>query len=237
MGKNGSRLVSFRQYRFVDLLVFMLIMIVFEMINFFAANEWFEDEADFAITVTLLITLLVTVRWNWLAIIFPIVDGAVYCALMSYSGWYYLIYCVGNIFPVLTALLFIKVPQNKVFGKWYFTVMYVLLGYILIVFGRTCMAAIVGVQFVYALRSFSLRGLFDLIFTMVGFLILRNIDGMVENQKAYLFRKKREAEEMRRRDEFGEDPIEIDEETLAILKKDSNSEGLNKRSEDLFKKD
>jgi hypothetical protein len=56
-------------------------------------------------------------------------------------------------------------------------------------------------------------------------LVLRRLDGMFEDQKSYLLRLDRERKEMARRDEFGDEPIDIDEDCLSIL---------NKRDNDLY---
>ncbi|MDE7075843.1 MAG: hypothetical protein K2O62_00800, partial [Clostridia bacterium] len=53
-------------------------------------------------------------------------------------------------------------------------------------------------------------------------LVLRRLDGMYEDQIEYLKRLKGEREEMRRRAERGEDELDLDEESLSILKKDND---------------
>ena len=50
-------------------------------------------------------------------------------------------------------------------------------------------------------------------------LIVRKLDGMFEYQKSYLRRLDDERKEKMRRDEYGDEPVEIDEESLSILKR------------------
>ena len=67
-----------------------------------------------------------------------------------------------------------------------------------------------------------MAAVWDLISLAIGLvivLILRRLDGMFEDQKHYLLRLEAEREEKRRRDEFGDEPIEIDEQTISILKR------------------
>lgn len=54
---------------------------------------------------------------------------------------------------------------------------------------------------------------------VVTVMILRRLNGMFEDQKHYLLRQDKERKELARRDEFGDEPVEIDEESLSILKR------------------
>ena len=62
---------------------------------------------------------------------------------------------------------------------------------------------------------------------LIILLVLRRLDGMMENQRGYLIRLDRERREKMLADNFGEESIEIDEEMLKTL---------NKKGEDLFSK-
>ena len=50
-------------------------------------------------------------------------------------------------------------------------------------------------------------------------LIMRKLDGMLENQRDYLVRLDKEKKERMRRDTFGDEPVEIDQEALRSLNK------------------
>ena len=56
-------------------------------------------------------------------------------------------------------------------------------------------------------------------------LIMRKLDGMLENQRDYLVRLDKEKKERMRRDTFGDEPVEIDQEALR---------SLNKKGGDMF---
>jgi ketopantoate reductase len=82
-----------------------------------------------------------------------------------------------------------------------------------------------GNNFFTALIDFcgvSDNGLMSLVMAIVIIAIMRKLDGMFEDQKAYLMRLDKEKRDMMRHDEFGDEPIEIDEESLAILNKGDN---------------
>ena len=50
-------------------------------------------------------------------------------------------------------------------------------------------------------------------------MILRRLNGMFEDLKSYLLRMDKERKELARHDEYGDEPIEIDKESLSILKR------------------
>ena len=51
---------------------------------------------------------------------------------------------------------------------------------------------------------------------------MRRLDGMFEWQRGFLKRLDEERKEKMRRDTYGDEPLEIDEESLKILKKDDD---------------
>ena len=53
-------------------------------------------------------------------------------------------------------------------------------------------------------------------------LIMRKLDGMFEDQKSYLKRVDKERRDRMKYDGFGDEPVEIDEESLSILNKDND---------------
>lgn len=223
MRKNGSRLISFKQYRLTDLILFAGILIIFDLIAHFAPMA-FPGGADFTFMLTLPIVLLIMMRWGWLCVFFAVGDGLFLSLLNNTAVWQsYLSYSVGNCFILLLLLATKFFGKEKIAGKWYFSVLFVVLGWLLQDLGITLMMTICyGGNFVpfFLINSgFGGSGILSLAVSIILILILRRFDGMFEDQKHYLRRLDAEAREMRRIDEFGEKPIEIDEETLSILRK------------------
>ncbi len=225
MRKNGSRLISFRQYRLTDLFLFAIILAVFELILHFS---FISFNGSFTFSPMVPLVLLVMMRWGWQSIFFAVGDGLLFCLLNlgtdGFSNELFAVYIIGNAFIALLLLMTKFAGKERIRKKWYFSALFLVAGEASVVLGRTLVAVCFGKDFVGALMS-QVWETFSLAVGLVIILIARRLDGMFEDQKSYLRRLDGEREEKRRRDEFGDEPIEIDEETISIL---------NKRDNDLY---
>ena len=237
MSKNGSRIISFGRYRATDLLLFAVILVAFEVIMFFAYNTWFGEDSSwyeptrYLFSLMIPITLLVMVRWGWYGVFFAVGDGLLYCLMWllklddvdSQTVLYYVLtYGIGNAFIILSYIMVKFMGYKRIASKWYFTALYAISGWVAVIAGRTAVAACLGynlfTEFIYA-------DLLSLFISIILLLVMRNLDGMMERQKDYLLRLDKEREAKMVADNFGEKPLEIDEETLKTL---------NKKGDDLF---
>lgn len=229
MRKNGSRLISLRQYRLTDLFIFAVILVAFDLLACYAP-KLVPQGAYFTFTLTVPITLLVMMRWNWISVFFAIGDGILLSLLNHINVWQsYLSYSAGNCFMMFLLLLTKFVGKEKIAGRWYFTALFVILAWVLMNFGITAVEAICGFGFVECLKvnfGLGINGLMSLALALIVILVMRKLDGMFEDQKHYLLRLDKERKEKMKRDEFGDEPIEIDAESLAVL---------NKQDDELFK--
>lgn len=222
MRKNG-RLISFRQYKLTDLFFFALVLGLSDLLIFCAFKFWFRNTADkYFISFMLPIALTVIMRWGWLGGFYAVIDGILLCAMQGGSWQSYLSYIIGNA-CILSVLLLTKfMGKERIRSKWYFSLAYVLVGWISVNFGLTCMSAIFGEGFASALAKnfgFGVYGALSLAGAVAVVMILRRLNGMFEDQKHYLLRQDKERKELARRDEFGDEPIEIDEQSISILKR------------------
>lgn len=220
MRKNGSRLISLRQYRLTDLFLFAVILVAFELVLHYAFIAY---NGDFIFSPMVPMVLLVMMRWGWQSVFFAVGDGILYCLLNSgasgFQTYFYAIYGIGNAAIMLMLLMTKFMGKERIAGKWYFSALFVVLSWFAVVFGRSAVAACFGLGFGKALLG-NLVDLFSLGMALVIILVMRRLDGMFEDQKHYLRRLDNERKERMRRDTFGEEGIEIDEESLSILKKD-----------------
>ena len=222
MRKNGARLISFKQYKLTDIFIFGLILIAFDLIVHFAPTAFAEAGGNFTLftfTLTVPLTLMVMVRWGWPSVFFGVIDGALFCILNGLQWQSYLVFILGNSFIMLLLILVKFVGAKKIAGKWYFSALFVIFGWVLVVLGRATVAAIVGLGFVQTFLGGIFGDLLSLFGGVVLIMIMRRLDGMFEDQKSYLKRVDEERRELARRDEFGDEPVEIDEETMSILRK------------------
>lgn len=222
MRKNGSRLISLKQYRLTDLFLFAVILAAFDLIAHFAPMA-FGRGAMFTITLTVPIVVMVMMRWGWPAIFFAVGDGLLQAILNNTHIWQsYLCYAVGfgSICLLLIPLKFID--KQKIAGKWYFSALFVVSAWVIMNLVLTCVQTACGYGFVGSLLlniGLSGTGGLSLGVGIVIILVMRRLDGMFEDQKHYLKRLDDERKEKARRDEFGDEPIDIDDETMSILRK------------------
>ena len=222
MRKNGSRLISLTQYRLSDVFMFALILGLSELLSFCAAEYWFTSSALFSLSFLTPVVMLVMIRWGWISVFFAAADGALYCVLRGYGWQNYLVYGIGNCLSALMLIVFVFVKKDKITSKWYYSLLFLTGGWALINFGRAAVTAAFGNNFLSALGAvcgIGDNGVLSLVIGLILVLILRRLDGMWEDQKSYLIRKDEERREQAKRDEFGDEPVEIDEETVSILKR------------------
>lgn len=196
--------ITFEQYRTIDLTIFTVLLIVFEAITTIATRNWFAAQ-PVAISISLAMVCVVMMRWGVRAVIPAVAGGVIFCLVSEATAGQYVIYCIGNMFALL-ALLVVKgfgketvrrsVPKLLLFG---------LTGYVGMVSGRFLVSLAFGGDLM-AFVVYATTDILSLLFTEIILLLLRNTDGMIEDQKAYLLRVDRE------RREEAEHPVPEEEE-------------------------
>lgn len=222
MRKNGSRLISLKQYRATDLFIIALILVIFDLLMHFGLALIPQAEL-FVFTLTVPIVMLVMMRWGWWSVFYAIGDAVLLLAINSQTAWEsYLAYILGNSSMLLILIPWHFIGKQKVAGKWYLSASFVVLAWILSIIVNATVQACCGVNFGVAflgLAGFGMSGMIALLIAVVLVLLLRRFDGVFEDQIHFLKRQEEERLERMRIDEYGETPIDIDEDTLSILKK------------------
>lgn len=221
MRKNG-RLISLRQYKLTDLFFFALVLALSDLLVFCATKFWFKDVADYYISFMLPIALTVIMRWGWVGVFYSVLDGVVLCAMQGGSWQSYVIYIIGNACILAVLLLTKFLGKERIRGKWYFSLLYVVSGWAAVNLALTVAGTCFGENFsALAGKNFGLGvyGALSLAMAVVTVMILRRLNGMFEDQKHYLIRTDKERKDLARRDEYGDEPVEIDEESMSILKR------------------
>ncbi|MDE5728692.1 MAG: hypothetical protein K2I20_00760 [Clostridia bacterium] len=215
--------MSIRQYRLTDSLIFAVILAVFELILHYALIGY---SGAFTFSPLVPIVLLVIMRWGWQGVFYAVGDGILFCLLKGLGWQYYVSFGAGNAFIMVLLLAAKFLGKEKIAGKWYFSALFVVAGWFLVAFGRTVVAACCGMDFVGTLvvQLGESSSLLSLAMAIILILVMRRFDGMFEDQKHYLKRLDAERRERAERDSFGDEPIEIDEETLSILKRRNDLE-------------
>lgn len=234
---NINGVVSYNQYKLFDIMLFMVIMAALEAVNVFAIKKWFPD-MTFAVSLMFTVSLIVLVRWNFLAAIFPVLHGVLYCAFLSAFQTVgveeYITYAAGNSFILLSWFLFKLLPKEKLFSKWYYTIIYPVAGFVFVILGRSAVAACFGSNFVAYLGNTVFTESLNAAFALIALLILRRADGMLEDQKVYLKRVARERDEVKKpKDEVWAGYTELDGNELLALygKQPMDADGAGKEED------
>ncbi len=207
--------------------VFALIAVVSELLGYFA-TVWFPNSAFFTLSLAVPIACLVMVRWGWWAVFYPVLSGVTYCLINRLGVNFYAVQCLGGMFVMLMLIPAKLIGVEKIRGKWFFTLLFAVGAWLCTYLGRSVIwvicFAIKPVKDAYIYSGFAGYALdvLSLFMAVLLLLVMRKLDGMFEDQKAYLKRVDKERRERMRRDAFGDEPIELDEETLGILNKDND---------------
>ncbi len=188
-----NRQLTFNQYRIADLTMFTAFFTISETIVTLAANKWFPAQ-PYAFSLSVLFLSLVLMRWGLLAAI-PAIAGAIaFCVSSSAEAEHYLIYITGNLFTLI-AYAYIKFRgKEKVKEDPFRSFLFVIMVFVLMQTGRWLASLPFG-NGAGAFIEFITTDSLSLLFAMIAMYPARRIDGLFEDQKAYLFRLEREKQE------------------------------------------
>ena len=184
--------ITFAQYRKIDLCIFSALLVISEAITTLATRSWF-DKQPIAISTTLLFICIMMMRWGAFSLIPAALGGAVFCFMSGASWEQYLIYVLGNCLTARALLWFKVFKKDEIRRGGFKLFFFVLSNYLLLQIGRW----LVSIPFggFKSIVTFLATDIISLLFAAVIMFILRSVDGMIEDQKAYLFRLQREKED------------------------------------------
>lgn len=164
-----------------------------------AATKWFPH-MDYVLSPTVAIVCIVMMRWDGFAIIHAVIGGAVLCLASGATAVQYAVYAAGNC-GILIALPVLKlIGKKRIAEEWMLTVLYAAAAYVGAQAGRWLIDMAVGGT-AWDIVKFLTTDVLSLLFAVVVVSLSRNMDGLFEDQKAYLIRIQEErAEAQRSRD-------------------------------------
>lgn len=192
--------ISFGQYRAIDLGIMAVILVVAEALIAKAASSWFQMEL-YMLSPSIAIICIVMMRWGGFAAIHAVAGGAAYCLALGASAEQFAIYCFGNCLALVSLILIKTLGKQKIRESALLTIIFVVLTFIGVELGRGLVSLIFGMAFDSILAFFVTDSL-SLVFAVVVVLISRRVDGLFEDQRAYLIRTESE----RRRAQSFDDP-------------------------------
>ena len=230
MRKNGSRQISVKQYRFTDLFLFAVILAVAELAAYFAV-KWMPHEAVYTVSFMVPVVLLVIARWGWQGVFYAVASGLLVCLLGSknITGVQWASYLIGNSFIAIMLIPRYLIGMDKIASKWWATALFATGGWLCVYLGRSIVwaigYAISPIADATAFSGFVAFAAYDalsFVMAVVVMLIMRKLEGMMEDQKTFLQRKHVERQDKVRRDNYGDELADIDEEALEILNKEND---------------
>ena len=103
----------------------------------------------------------------------------------------YVIYCCGSIFCLLSIIIVKLVGKDKLKNDFVWRSIFVLSTYIAIALGRWLVSLLFEASLV-TLINFLTTDILSLLFAIVVMTLVKNVDGLIEDQKAYLLRLDKE---------------------------------------------
>ena len=187
-----NRQLTYRQYRGIDLTLFAVMLCSSETLIVKAARFWFPDQL-YTVSVVGALTAVVLMRWGGFAAIHALLGGLVFSLVSGGTASQTLIYCVGNLFAMLSLVPRRLLGAERIRSDGFLSVVFGLCTLLFMQFGRAVVAFAAGAAAQSCLGFFTTDAL-SLLFTGVIVWIARRLDGIFEDQKHYLLRVNRAEE-------------------------------------------
>ena len=182
--------LSFKQYRAIDLVIMLVILAAVEALITHAATVWFPYEM-YVLSPTVAIVSIVMMRWGGFAVLHAAVGGLALCIASGAEPKQILVYCAGNCFALIALILLKAFGKEKVRSKLLLTALFVVIAFCGAQVGRWLVGLALGGSVSDILTFFATDSL-SLVFALVTVLISRRINGLFEDQWAYLVRTQAE---------------------------------------------
>ena len=185
--------LTFKQYRNIDLTIFAVLLVISEAVTTIATNKWFAAQ-PVALSTTLLFVCMVMMRWGVFAAIPAVLGGIAFCVASGANPEQYLIYALGNCLALISLLWFKAFGKEAVRTSAAKLFIFVTSAYVSAQVGRWILSLFFGGD-IGTLVAYLATDIISLLFAVVVMFLMRKTDGMIEDQKAYLFRLERERKE------------------------------------------
>ena len=176
--------MSFKQYRTLDLLIFIGMYALCEYLVVKAATVWFNE--PYSISIMLPLLLIVMMRWDKWSVIHAVAYALLFVYYQKGNGSQYLIYLIGNLFFMLTLIFLMKTGKKKVEDSFPLSAAYLLVGFLTMEIGRGIGSVIVLHSNPGMILQFILTDMLSLVFGLLVIIIVRRAEGLFTDQKKYL---------------------------------------------------
>ena len=176
--------MSFKQYRSIDLILFVIMYGVCEYLAIKAATIWFDE--PYCISIMLPMLAIVMMRWDRYSIIHAVVYALLFVYFQSGSLTQYFIYLIGNLGFMLLLVYMKKVTKDKIRATFFGSLSYLLIGFLLMEVFRGLASMLIAGKDAGVIFTFIMTDMLSLVFAILVIIIVRRIDGLFIDQKQYL---------------------------------------------------
>ncbi len=135
--------MTLKRYRTIDIIIFGIIAIVFELVNYLASTS-FKDFKLVFMSYTIVLTIIAMYRWGLRGIVVSAL-GALSSCLIAKATWnQYLAYIFGNVLGVFVGYIIFqyKIGRNKLKEKKILLIAYLLVDFSLVILFRSLIISI-----------------------------------------------------------------------------------------------
>lgn len=184
------RQISFAQYRTIDLTILAVVLYGSQFLIHKACGQWFPEQL-YVVSPAAAVTALVMVRWSGWAAIHALLSGILFTALEGGGVNEYLIYGLGNL-AAMAGLGYLRyVGKERIRQDAFHAVAFAIIVQLLMHLGRGAVGLLLGMRPADCLGFLTTDAL-SILFTIFLIWTARRVDGLLEDQKAYLLRMQKE---------------------------------------------
>lgn len=182
--------LSLKQYRMIDVCIMTMILVAAEAVITTAARVWFQAES-YVLSPTVAIVCIVMMRWGAYAAVPALGGGLALCIASGASLQQFAVYCIGNCFALAALAILKRKGKEAVRSKASLTFMFTAAAFIAVQVGRWLVGLALGGS-AGAIVTLIATDSLSLLFAAVTVQLARRIDGLFEDQIAYLIRTQAE---------------------------------------------
>lgn len=182
-----KRQLTIREYRRIDLLLFALMLAIFEFIILRVTTSAFFRDQAFTVSLAGAIASIVYMRWGAWGGLHAALAGFLFCFYLGGTADQYIIYVLGNLLSLAAVPALKRLGPQRVRDGRFSSLLFPLAVILLMQGGRALVALALGSPVRVALGFFTADSL-SILFTLVIVWIARRLDGVYEDQRHYLLR-------------------------------------------------
>lgn len=190
MMERGNSLL---RYKSIDLLIWVVMMGVFETLIVKAGSVWFTSQ-PYILSLVPALTTIVYMRWSLWGVLYASLGGFFLVSASSAAAGQWLVYIIGNLLSVLVYPVMVKVGKERITSSAFLSALCAVLTAVLMQAGRGLVSLCEGNGISDMLAFFTTDALSG-VFAVIIILVVRKRDGVFEDQISYLRRLRKEEEE------------------------------------------